>query len=507
MNSLTKSLSKLFSGQPFNGGIHPTGYKELSQETPISTLVSPKRVYLTLQQRNGSVLTPIVKVGQHVYKGQLVAKGPSDMSVPLHSPVNGEVIEIAPYITPHPSGIKGATLVIENNGNPRWGVKHEPSNPFELSPETIVRRVLAAGIVGLGGAGFPTGIKLRLANQKGVHTLLINGGECEPYLTCDDRLMRENAAEIVSGVRLMCRAIGAAQAIIAVEDNKPEALQAIERASSESEEIKVQTVPSLYPMGSERHLIKAVTGQSVPPGQLSTTLGILVHNVATARAVFHAVRYQRPLIERVITVSGGAVEKPANLVVPLGTQISQIIAACGGLKMEAARIVAGGPMMGQTIPSPFVSVDKSMGGILALSQDEVRTEQTHDCVRCGRCVNACPMGLMPFQMASHSKASDFDGAKSFGLEHCLLCGACSYVCPSSIPLVQYFQHARGALNAQRAMTRKSGQARQLTEARQLRLAKEAEAKKAAKAAAKAAKSSRRKRPAARRSKASTEGEA
>ncbi|RCU52548.1 electron transport complex subunit RsxC [Corallincola holothuriorum] len=480
------------SRKPFSGGIHPTGYKELSQHSSITTMPHPKQVFLGLQQRNGSMLHTIVNEGETVYKGQLVAKGASDMSVPLHSPVNGVVREIKPHVTAHPSGLKGATLVIDANDDPRWGIPHEPCNPFELSPETIIRRVLAAGVVGLGGAGFPTGIKLRLAAQNGVHTLVINGGECEPYLTCDDRLMREYAPEIVTGVELMVKAIGCKQAIIAIEDNKPAALAALTSACSEAEQVSIKSVPSLYPMGSERHLIKAVTGKAVPAGQLSTSIGVLVHNVATARAVFHAVRYQRPLIERVITVSGGAVEQPANIVVPIGALVSQVLAACGGLKMEAARLVAGGPMMGQALPSPFVPIDKSIGGLLALSEEEVRPKQSHECVRCGRCVNACPMGLMPFQMSAHSRVSDFEGAKEFGLDHCLLCGACSYVCPSNIPLVQYFQHARGALNAQRAMTNKSGQARQLTEARQLRLAKEAAEKKAAKAA-KAAKSPRRKR--------------
>ena len=491
--------------KPFTGGIHPEGHKELTQDVPIVHGTSPSRVYLGLQQRNGFVLKSKVNLGDSVYKGQLVAAGASDMCVPLHSPVNGTVVAIEPYISAHPSGLKCNTMIIEGNGDPNWGTGHLPCDTDALSPEAIIQRVLDAGVVGLGGAGFPSGLKLRFARQKKVHTLLINGGECEPYLTCDDRLMRESAAEIVAGVQLMVRAVGAQQAIIAIEDNKPDSISAIESACSEHQQITVQKVPSLYPMGSERHLIKAATQQTVPPGQLSTEIGILVHNVATARAIFHAVRYQRPLIDRVLTVSGGALEKPANLTVPIGTLVSQLIAKCGGLKMEAARLVAGGPMMGQVLPSPHVPVDKSVGGILALSSDEIREEQSHDCIRCGRCVNACPMGLMPFQMAAHSKISDLDGAQHFGLDHCLLCGACSYVCPSRIPLVQYFQHARGAVNARRTMARKSTEARQLTEARSLRLAKEAEAKKAAAEEKKAAKAAKRKRPARRKPKA-TEGD-
>ena len=477
--------------RPFSGGVHPTGFKELTSDVPIGHRLSPKRVYLGLQLRNGSPLIAQVDEGDQVYRGQLVAVGTSDMTPPLHSPVNGTVESISEALSPHPAGIKVRTLVIRSNGDPYWGKPTVETDITSISAEDIILRVLEAGIVGLGGAGFPTGIKLRLARRNKVHTLLINGGECEPYLTCDDRVMREHAADVVAGVDLMRRAIGANKAVIAIEDNKPDSLATMRSAATEAQAISIQQVPSLYPMGSERHLIKAATGKLVPAGQLSTAIGILVHNVATARAVYHAVRYQRPLVERVITISGGAVERPANLIVPIGTMAAQVFAECGGLKMSAKRLIAGGPMMGQVLPSPFVPIDKSIGGLLALSESEVRQPQSHNCVKCGRCVSACPMGLMPFQMAAHSKLSDFAGAQRFGLDHCLLCGACSYVCPSNIPLVQYFQHARGSINAERSMVRKSGQARARTEARQLRLAKEAELKRAAKAA----KAARRKRPA------------
>ncbi|MBD1388209.1 electron transport complex subunit RsxC [Neiella sp. HB171785] len=468
--------------KPFHGGIHPTGHKELTANEATINSDEPQRVYLSLQQRNGVVLRSHVNVGDTIVKGQLIATGPNDMCVPLHAPINGVVDAIGPHVSAHPSGLKVNTLVIRGNGDPNWGIPHVPCDTSKLSPEEIIQRVLDAGIVGLGGAGFPSGMKLRFARQKQVHTLLLNGGECEPYLTCDDRLMRERAAEVAAGAALMVRAIGCSQGIIAIEDNKPASIDAMRSAISDRPQLSVQVVPSLYPMGSERHLIKAVTNQTVAPGQLSTEIGILVHNVATAQAVYEAVRYQRPLIRRIMTVSGGALEQPANINVAMGTLVSDVIAKCGGLKMEAGRLIAGGPMMGQVLPSPFVPIDKSIGGILALSKDEIRAEQSHDCVRCGRCVNACPMSLMPFQMAAHSRISDLDGARHFGLDHCLLCGACSYVCPSRIPLVQYFQHARSSLNAARTMERKSAQARQLTEARQARLHREAEAKKAAKAA-------------------------
>ncbi|MCM2680452.1 electron transport complex subunit RsxC [Echinimonas agarilytica] len=479
--------------RPFPGGIHPDGHKDLTAHNKIRKDIKPKRLFLSLQQRNGTILRPLVGVGESVGKGQLLAKGISDMCVPLHSPVNGIVEDIKQHVTAHPSGLKCKTLVIKSNDNPLWAVAYPPCNVTKLSPQEMLQRVLDAGIVGLGGAGFPSGIKLRLARQKKIHTLLINGGECEPYITCDDRLMQESAADIVAGVDIMLTITGAKQAIIAIEDNKPSSIEVIKTACDHLDTISVQAVPSLYPMGSERHLVKAVTGRLIPPGQLSVALGILVHNVATAKSVYHAVSYRRPLIDRVITISGGGIEQPGNFVVPIGTPIADLLGAAGGLKVNAERLIAGGPMMGQIIRSTFAPVDKSIGAVLALSDTEVKPQQSHECVRCGRCVTACPMGLMPFQMASHTRISDFEGAQDYGIDHCLLCGACAYVCPSRIPLTQYFHHAKGAINAIRQMANKSTVTRKLAVARSDRLEKEAEAKKAAKAA----KTAKRRRPARR----------
>lgn len=468
--------------KPFKGGIHPKACKELTQSQSIETDFKPKRVYLSLQQRNGTMLTPQVEVGDLVGKGELIAKGSSEFCVPLHAPINGQVEAITDYVSAHPSGLKCKTIIIKADERLGWARDIAPSDPSKLSSQEMIQRVLDAGVVGLGGAGFSTGLKMRLAREQKVHTLLINGGECEPYLTCDDRLMQEKAIEIVAGVALMILAVGCKKAIIAIEDNKPASIDAITSACSEQDQISVKIVPSLYPMGSELHLIKAVTGNALPPGVRSTSIGILVNNVATARAVYYAIRFQRPLIERVFTVSGGGVEKPRNLVVPVGTQVRDLLEACGGLTMSAKRLIAGGPMMGQIIPSHLAPLDKSIGGLLVLTEEEVRQEQSHDCVRCGRCVKACPMGLMPYQMAALSRNSDYQALQDYGIQNCLFCGACSYVCPSRISLVQQFMHSRGQINSQRNLSKKMTFVKQLAEAKTERLSKELAAKKAAKEA-------------------------
>ncbi|PWI33881.1 electron transport complex subunit RsxC [Vibrio albus] len=482
-------MQTVFS-RPFRGGIHPKTYKSLTSDNDIVKSFWPRNVYLSLQLRNGALLKPEVKVGDQVTRGQLVAVGRSNMIAPIHSPVNGIVTGITEHLTSHPSKAKCETIIIRANQDKSWGTNFNHGNFYGFEPDEIIQKIQDAGIVGLGGAGFPTAAKLRFARQGGVETLVINGGECEPYLTCDDLAMQEYAAEVIAGIRLMLKASAAKQAIIGIEDNKAEALNELTSAASEDDNIKVMSVPSIYPMGSERHLIKAVTGETVPLGKLSTSIGILVHNIATARAVYHAVRFNQPLVSRLITVSGKGITSPANIEVPIGTPVNEIIEFCGGFSDDTERLIFGGPMMGQVITSPHVPIDKCVGGILALTESEVKERPHQECIRCGQCVRACPMGLMPFQMAAYSRISDFKAAEDLGVNHCLSCGACSYVCPSSLPLVQYFQHAKGSINANKMKEKRSSQAKILTEARKERLLKEAEAKRAAKAA-KAAKRGKR----------------
>jgi electron transport complex protein RnfC len=474
----------------FRGGVHPDGHKQATSCKAIETLPIPKHLYVPVQQHIGAPAEPEVKVGDAVLKGQLLAHSQGAVSAPVHAPTSGVVSAIESHTAPHPSGLPVKTIVIESDGQDRWINSVAPIDPFQLSAEEVALRVGAAGVVGMGGATFPSAVKLNLRNRYSIHTLVINGAECEPYLTCDDRLMRERSESIIDGIRIIQKALGvtldAIKVIIAIEDNKAVALAAMKAAAKGYSDISIAKVPTRYPMGSEKHLIQAVTGKEVPARALSADIGIIVHNVGTAYAVNRAVRFSRPLVSRVVTISGSAVHEPRNLEVLLGTRVSELIAYCGGYKEPPARLLMGGPMMGQTIPHEEVPIVKGTGGIVALTKQEVAEQLARPCIRCASCVTACPCGLMPLEMAARSKKGDFEGALNFGLMDCVACGSCSYVCPSNIPLVQYFNYAKGELaNKQRAQ-HKATETKRLAELRLERLEREKRAKAEA-AAARAAK--------------------
>ena len=458
---------KLFK---IRGGVHPFENKQATAGNKITPVPLANRLYIPLQQHIGAPAEPIVKRGDKVLKGQLLANSQGMISAPVHAPSSGKIIAIGKHPAPHPSGLPVRTIIIETDGEERW-IDNLASyrDPFTLDPDEIATRVSAAGIVGMGGATFPSAVKLNLRKRYTLKQLVINAAECEPYLTCDDQLMREHAEEIVDGICIMMHALQVKNAIVAIEANKPEAINAMAAASKDLFDISVVTVPVRYPMGSEKHLVQTLTGKETPARALTADIGIVVHNVATAHAVQQCIRFDRPLIDRVVTVSGGAIKNPGNYLTPIGTPVASLINMTGGYKTEPTRLIGGGPMMGQQLPGTNVPIVKGSGGILAFTAEETIQKQAMPCIRCGSCVTACPCGLLPLEMANRSRNNDLDGAVKFGLMDCISCGSCAYVCPSHIPLVQYFNFAKGALTEKQRAQHKQEEIRRLIEARTARM--------------------------------------
>ena len=484
-------LKALLQGnQPkIRGGVHPEPRKEATADQPIDTnFPLPPMLYLALWQHVGKPAEPIVKVGDKVLKGQLLAVSQGMVSAPIHAPTSGTVVDMMDYPSAHPSALPTPTLLLEPDGEDRWMELPEKIDPFSLSPEEISLRVGAAGVVGLGGAAFPSAVKLNLGRRTKIQTLLINGGECEPYLTCDDRLMRERARIIVDGILIMLHGLGAQKAIVGIEDNKLEAYTSMRMAADElsAGKVEVARVPSFYPMGWDKQLIGYLTGKEVPADGRATDVGVLMHNVGTAYAVQQAIRHGKPLISRIVTVSGGAVGSPRNIDAPIGTPLASLLAHCGYRPDDTTRYVMGGPMMGESLPHPNVPLVKGTCGILALTQAEVSATNAKSCIRCSRCVTACPVGLQPLEMVARIRAGQLEQSLKFGLKDCISCGSCSYVCPSEIPLVHYFKYANGELLTRDQANHKAEQTKKLAEEKLARIERQKQDAAAAAALRKAA---------------------
>ncbi|MDX1801384.1 MAG: electron transport complex subunit RsxC [Marinobacter sp.] len=475
----------------FPGGIHPDENKHQSSARAIREAGLPPALILPLQQHIGAPAQTRVDVGQHVLKGDCLADAQGPMGVPVHAPTSGTIEAISQQPVPHPSGLSDWCVTLVPDGEDRWGARHPISDYPQRERAEILAAIRQAGIVGLGGAGFPTSVKLQPPKQDTITTLILNAAECEPYITADDRLMRERAPDIVAGIEIMMWLVRPERCLIGIEDNKPEAIAALREATRGST-AEVVVIPTRYPSGGEKQLIQILTGREVPHGGIPADIGVICQNVGTAAAVARAIHQGEPLISRITTVTGNAVDYAGNFEVLLGTPVDYLLSLAGVHDEGVRRLVHGGPMMGFTLPDAGVPVVKSTNCIIAAGEGELAEPSVEQpCIRCGACAEACPMELLPQQLFWTSKSGEFDKAEHLNLFDCIECGACAYVCPSSIPLVQYYRYAKGEVRNQRAEQLKADQARQRFEARQARLEreqaeKEARRKERAKAAARSA---------------------
>ncbi len=421
----------------FKRGIHPPDKKDLSKDSPITPAKPPKRVVIPLSQHTGAPCKPIVTIGQQVKKGELIGEPVGFVSAPVHSSVSGKVIALGEF--QNAMGRMVMSVVIENDGKEEWTILKDNPDYKKLSPEELKEKVRAAAIVGLGGAAFPTSVKLSPPKEKPINTVMINGAECEPYLTADYRLMVEYPMEIVNGLKILMKILGVNKGVVGIENNKPLAIEKMKEAVREDPDIQVCALEVKYPQGAEKMLIKAVTQREVPPRGLPMDVGVVVQNVGTALAVYEAARYGKPLIERVVTVTGEGIQKPSNLLVTIGTLVSGLIEECGGFK-GTGKVISGGPMMGFALASLDVPVTKGTSGILVIPEEGVvHAEDFEPCIRCGRCFDACPMGLMPSILSVLSEKSHYEEMKEYNLFDCFECGSCAFVCPSKRPIVQFIR--------------------------------------------------------------------
>jgi electron transport complex protein RnfC len=467
----------------FHGGIHVPDEKGLSNRGEIEQAALPRELVIPLAQHIGALARACVGVGDRVRKGQVIGQPEGYVSAAVHASSSGTVVAIEERPVPHPSGLSAPCVVIDTDGEDLWCDLPAPIEDYRAcDPAALRERVRWAGVVGLGGAAFPTSVKLNPGPDRQARTLIINGAECEPYISCDDRLMREQPRRILDGVAIIAHMLGAERVLIGIEDNKPEAIAAMEASLTEvewSETAAVVPIPTVYPSGGERQLIRILTGREVPSHGIPAQIGIVCQNVATAAAVGDAVLRGRPLLSRVVTISGRAIAQPGNLESLIGTPVDALIARCGGLREDPRKLVCGGPMMGFEIAGTGVPVTKSTNCFLALTAVEAPDPGAAlACIRCGKCAEVCPANLLPQQLYWHARAKDLDRAQDYHLFDCIECGCCAQVCPSHIPLVQYYRYAKTEVWAREEERRKAEKARARHQARQERLDRLERARKA-----------------------------
>lgn len=435
----------------FKGGIHPDDSKSLTNSVPVVPHIPTETIIIPMRQHIGAPCEPIVQIGDEVLMGQKVGDSEAFVSAPVHSSVSGTVIDIKMY--PHPGGGEAKCVVIQNdfkdNLHPSikpWNIDVSPENikgfVDSIDPKEIVDKVREAGIVGMGGAAFPLHVKLVPPKDNPIDTVILNGAECEPYLTSDHRAMLENPLQIVIGSLLIKKAVGAKRIVIAIENNKPDAIALLKKVASDFEEVQIGVLKTKYPQGSEKQIINAVAGRQVPSGGLPSSVGVLVSNVDTASSVAKAVVMNIPLIERNITVSGDAVARPSNFLVRMGVTFESLFEATGGFKVEPKKIIMGGPMMGIPQDRLDVPVIKGVSGVLAFSEPETFGRAEGTCIKCAKCVDVCPMRLMPNALSMFSENENVEKLKEYHVMDCMECGSCSYICPQRRFMVQHIKKAK-----------------------------------------------------------------
>jgi len=433
----------------FKGGIHPSYNKEYTNQIALKKAEAPKVVYIPLQQHIGAPAKPIVEVGEEVKKGQKIGEPQGFVSTYIHSSVSGKVIGIEEHEIP---GGKGVCVVIENDFKEELDESIGPKGELEtLDSKDIIKYVQEAGIVGMGGATFPTHVKLSPPPDANIDVVILNGAECEPYLTADHRLMVENPEDVVFGIRVIMKALNVKKGYIGIEVNKPDAIEAITNAAKGFNDVEVVGLEVKYPQGAEKQLIYACTGREVPSGALPSAAGAVVDNVGTAAQIAKTIKTGLPLIERITTVTGSCIKEPANLVTKVGTVVSEIIDQCGGFKedVKVGKFIMGGPMMGMTQYTTNVVTNKGSSGILCISAEEAKIDEPSNCLRCGRCTDVCPAFLQPLYISANSLKGDFERAAEHRALDCIECGSCSFICPARRPLVESIRNAKRQIQAMR----------------------------------------------------------
>ena len=430
----------------FPGGVHPPDNKHWSAHSPIEDCPLPEELVIPLSQHIGAPAELCVAVGDHVGKGDVIGRAKGFVSVPVHASTSGEVVAIEPR--PHPSGRDLPAVVIRPDGEDRWGDIQPEKTPESLSREETLERIREAGVVGMGGATFPAHVKLMPPEDRPIDTLILNGVECEPYLTADHRLMLELPERIVVGAEEIANLLGVRQLFVGIENNKPDAIESMIRAS-QSSRLEVVPLQVKYPQGAEKQLIKAVLGREVPSGGLPMDVGVVVQNVATVAALHQAVKHGLPLIERIATVTGAGVVTPKNLRVRIGTPLRHLVDCCGGMTEDPGKLIMGGPMMGTALLNLDVTTTRGTSGLLILPEEDVPATPEGPCIRCARCVLHCPAHLLPTAIAANARLEMHDQAAELGALDCIECGCCSFECPASLPLVQSIRTTKAAIIAAR----------------------------------------------------------